>query len=273
VQNGDIINEDGNTITETGNVVVDSGNAIVQSGALGVGTSSPATAIDVQKADPRLKLTETDQTGNTAWEVGAASKSFEVSQPGAGTALSIDSDTHDATFRGEVNAPGITGESNDPHVSLVESDEAGNNTWEATSSAREFQINQTNVGTALAVEPDSLNVNVPAALTAGEIDGPWISPGSGNGYVRLGDVQIVWGGYLCSASASPVTTFPNEIGTSSPVAFSETYRVIATPQTDLSRSATAYTLNPTNVIIRTWTTNTAVKSGACGSYVAIGRWR
>jgi len=105
----------------------------------------------------------------------------------------------------------------------------------------------------------------------------------GAGYVRIGDLQIAWGEYNCSASSDIKTDFPDAVGTSSPIEFLNAagYAITVTPTTDdgkvrfaqvSSRSIDGFTAQSFRVD-NPGTTPTIVKSGSCGDYVAMGAWQ
>jgi len=97
-----------------------------------------------------------------------------------------------------------------------------------------------------------------------EIVGNWDQ--SASGYIRLGDVQIVWGSFTATTGNTPPTGFP--------ASFSDTnYSITATPHfTAAGRMATIEAKTVNSAVIQNWRDFTE-KSGTSGTYIAIGRWR
>ena len=120
-----------------------------------------------------------------------------------------------------------------------------------------------NVGIG-TTEPQA-ELDVRGAILAGELKGPWDQ--SENGFVMLGDLQIAWGTFSSSsAGATAVTTLPAPFASTSyqvtvSAAYLEPYRVAHV------MSKTARTIS-----VQTFHSN-GTRSGATGSYIAIGKWR
>ncbi len=100
----------------------------------------------------------------------------------------------------------------------------------------------------------------------GEITGEWDQ--SDSGYVRFGDLQIVWGRYNSSSSFDAVTTLP--------VAFVDAnYTVALTPTSSATNNLTSSlkSRTPSSFIAQTSTASSSDRLNANGDYIAIGRWR
>ena len=108
-------------------------------------------------------------------------------------------------------------------------------------------------------------LDVRGAIQAGELRGPWDQ--SANGFVVLGDLQIVWGTFTSSSSgATAVTNLPASfLGTNYQVVVSAAY---------LEPYRVAHVMSKTyrTISVQTFHSN-GTRSGATGSYIAIGKWR
>lgn len=112
-------------------------------------------------------------------------------------------------------------------------------------------------------EPTS-ELDVRGTVTADRFEGPWDQ--SKNGFIMLGDVQIVWGTYRSSSSGSyAFTNFP--------APFVDTnYSIDLTPTFGSARYSVVTAVERGRFSAQTYSANGA-RSGVFGRYIAIGRWR
>lgn len=113
-------------------------------------------------------------------------------------------------------------------------------------------------------EPQA-ELDVRGAILAGELKGPWDQ--SENGFVMLGDLQIAWGTFT-STSTGPAAVTPL------PASFASTnYQVtVSAAYLDPYRVAHVMAKTASTITVQTFHSN-GTRSGAIGSYIAIGRWR
>jgi trimeric autotransporter adhesin len=147
-------------------------------------------------------------------------------------------------------------------------------TTSGTTSSEKMRITSTgNVGIGTTTPTTALEVS--GSVKATEMQGPWDS--SASGHVRLGEMQIVWGGYLSRGDGVIAVT-------SLPVAFVDAnYSLILTPgpydtapvgtaDLDDARYATVMAKTTNSFSAQTFNRSAGLSSVA-GTYIAIGRWR
>lgn len=113
-------------------------------------------------------------------------------------------------------------------------------------------------------EPQA-ELDVRGAILAGELKGPWDQ--SENGFVMLGDLQIAWGTFASSSSgATAITTLP------APFANTGYHVTVSAAYLEPYRVAHVLSKTARTISVQTFHSN-GTRSGATGSYIAIGRWR